>query len=237
MADINDMNGNTKENTVSAENQLTKNDNIQFINCNNNNDKKILIIGNSITRHGPKADIKWNNDWGMAASAKDKDYVHILMSKIKKIYKKPAFCIAQMAEWEMKYWSNEILYKYNNASDFKPDIIIIRICENVNCSSFTQYPFKNYYQKLINYFKVDKNAEILLTNSFWQNNQIDYIIKKIAEENSYKFVDLNDLGKNDKMKATGLFEHSGVAAHPNDIGMQEIAQRIFDSLFSFTLHS
>lgn len=37
---------------------------------------KILFVGNSITKHAPKADINWLNDCGMAASQTDKDYAY-----------------------------------------------------------------------------------------------------------------------------------------------------------------
>ena len=35
--------------------------------------QKILFVGNSITSHGPKADIDWRGNWGMAATSLDKD--------------------------------------------------------------------------------------------------------------------------------------------------------------------
>ena len=42
--------------------------------------KKVLFLGNSITKHGPKADIDWSGNWGMAASEEAKDDVFALAS-------------------------------------------------------------------------------------------------------------------------------------------------------------
>lgn len=40
--------------------------------------KKVMIIGNSIMRHGAAPQLGWNSDWGMAATSRDKDYAHLL---------------------------------------------------------------------------------------------------------------------------------------------------------------
>ena len=48
--------------------------------------RKILIIGNSISRHHVKPSIGWTSHWGMAASAREKDYVHILISELDRLY-------------------------------------------------------------------------------------------------------------------------------------------------------
>ena len=41
---------------------------------------KVLVYGNSIALHAPKADIGWTNNWGMAASAPEKDFAHLVVS-------------------------------------------------------------------------------------------------------------------------------------------------------------
>src|SRR6187399_1258250 len=45
---------------------------------------KVLFLGNSITLHGPAPDIGWKGNWGMAASEKHLDYVHLLVADIAK---------------------------------------------------------------------------------------------------------------------------------------------------------
>ena len=50
--------------------------------------------------------------------------------------------------------------------------------------------------------------------------------RALAQLRGEPLVELGDLGEQDAMKAIGLFAHSGVAAHPGDAGMQEIAARM-----------
>ena len=42
----------------------------------------ILFLGNSITLHGPYIGWSTEGDWGMAASEKSKDYVHLLTTQV-----------------------------------------------------------------------------------------------------------------------------------------------------------
>jgi hypothetical protein len=66
--------------------------------------ERLLFVGNSITRHGPSAKVAWTGNWGMAASAEAKDYVHLVVDAVtKKRGVKPEFLVANEADLERNY--------------------------------------------------------------------------------------------------------------------------------------
>ena len=77
-------------------------------------------------------------------------------------------------------------------------------------------------QSRINNFNLE-----LLCSSFWKHTA-DSSIRFVADQLQLPLIYLGDLGEREEMKAIGLFEHSGVANHPGDLGMKNIAERIFN---------
>jgi hypothetical protein len=43
---------------------------------------RVLVLGNSITQHGPSDAVGWTGDWGMAATSIEKDFVHVLQKHL-----------------------------------------------------------------------------------------------------------------------------------------------------------
>lgn len=164
----------------------------------------------------------------MAASDISKDYVHILIGKIREENPDACFCIAQVADWERNYsCGEEELTKYEEARNFGADVIIVRCIENCPAEGFEGQVFKEEYKKLIDYLNPKKSARVIVTTGFWKHPG-DEAIREAAKERNYPLAELGDLGELDEMKAVGLFEHSGVANHQGDKGMEQIAARIFD---------
>lgn len=218
-----------KKNTVESRAQLKQNEFIRFENYRGKG-LRVMFVGNSITLHGIKEDIGWDRECGMAASAKENDYVHILAEKVKKIDSDAVFCICQASEWERNFMMGEKMHNnYSEARKFRADIIIMRIIENCPWRDFNHEAFYDEYGKLIDYLNAGEKAKVILTTGFWEHPGDEDIIKT-ASDRRYELVELGDLGKLDEMKAVGLFAHSGVSNHPGDVGMKKIAERIWSKL-------
>lgn len=220
-------------NTVPGENQLSSNDYLSYMGCDNPK-KKILIVGNSITRHNPKEDIGWFGDWGMAASCADKDYVHILHKNLTEYYGSVSTCVAQMSTWEVAEHSVKeqvLLNNFRAAAEFGADVLVFRIGENIDVNKTSVCELEKDFAHLVSFLGGEKEGvQVLITGLFWPGPVREGILKSMAEEKGYLYVPLDDLGLDASMTAIGLFEHTGVAGHPGDLGMRHIAGRIMDKL-------
>ncbi len=217
MADI-------RENTVSSKNQVKKSESIFGEEAGG---KKLLFLGNSITLHSPAPQIGWTGNWGMAASSMEKDYVHQTMKKVRAFAPDASFLVAQISSWEREFW-REDQKDYEEAAEYGADIIIMRAVENVPEAELDRHSFAEGYLRLLDQMNSKKSAKIILTTSFWPAGRRDEMIRNIALKYHYSLVELNDLGSDDRYTAKGLFAHAGVAAHPGDLGMEMIAQRLFE---------
>lgn len=219
---------NALKNTVSSANQL---DREKYVSVYERGGKlRVLFLGNSITRHAPKADIGWSGDWGMAASKIDKDYVHLVVKALDEKYGTVDYCIAQGASWERDYVNTEKVLEqyYTAARDFAADIVIIRIGENVPASCHLQSSMKEPLRTFTKYLAHSARL-VVMTDLFWTGAK-NAVFGEVAAEEGYTFVKISDLELDEENMAIGLFEHEGVAHHPGDLGMSRIAQRIIDSI-------
>ena len=211
-------------NDVPAVGQLKGSDCISF-ETTENADIKLLFLGNSITRHGKAENLGWCGDWGMAASSKENDYVHKLISKFCQKGVKVSVCIANLSDWERTRNMDLLFTKYLSALRFNADYVIVRLGENA-CPDKYLSEFELCYGELTDLFSRN-GAKIVLTDLFWEYEPFDNFVAELAKARGYAFAEIHDLGNDDEMKAIGKFSHNGVAVHPGDKGMAEIAERIF----------
>ncbi|MDE5896389.1 MAG: SGNH/GDSL hydrolase family protein [Clostridia bacterium] len=215
------------QNDVPAIGQIEESDSVSF-RFADHADLKILFLGNSITRHGRAEELFWYGDWGMAASSRETDYVHRLVTRLERDGRKVSYCVANLSEWERTRDMSLLGNRYAPAKKFGADIAVVRLGENARLVENLQ-TFRPRYRDLAELFASD-GARVVLTDLFWEYEPFDRFVKELAEEKGYAFVQLHDLGALDEMKAIGAFEHAGVAAHPGDKGMEQIAERIYRAI-------
>ena len=214
-----------RKNTVPGENQMARTTDLSFLG-NENGKLRILVVGNSITRHAPLAKIGWNNDWGMAASAPENDYVHRLYAKLEEAGFDVLMRIRQVSIWEISFAKDEnVLSRYDEENEFDADIVIFRMGENVPGAD--KPLFKDGLRKLAKH--ICPSGKGIFVSCFWRNELIDETLKQIAEERGDLFID-GCLSDDESNMAIGKFEHTGVAMHPGDRGMEAIAELMFGAV-------
>lgn len=190
------------------------------------NGLRILFVGNSITRHGPKPSIDWYKDCGMAASDIEHDYVHLLLKKIGEKHPDLGYCIAQVAEVEQHYDNPEILMNYEKAAKFGADIVVMFFGANVPKKRCDPYPeqvavFESTYRKMRNLFSKD-GAKVFHVEGFYIRPILDEVKKRVSKEYGDFFIELGEIRTRE--------DTHGLYNHPNDQGMDEIADCIWKEI-------
>ena len=193
--------------------------------------QKILFVGNSLTSHGPKADIDWHGNWGMAATSADKDYVHVVTKALAaKQGATPVIMVKNVADFERNHVGYDIAGKFADAAGFKADLVILCIGENVAAlkTPEAQVKYQEQVTALLKALKSNPQANVIVRSSFWADSAKDSAMRQACEAIGGTFVDISALSKDEKNYARSErpYKHAGVAHHPGDRGMAAIAEAI-----------
>lgn len=195
---------------------------------------KILFLGNSITLHEPLAKIGWTNNWGMAASAREKDYVHILARSVSTITgTSPVMMIENIADFERQYTTYD-LARLNKVFEFKADTVIVAIGENVRGvrTEESKTKFREAVLRLLKALKGAGSPTIVVRSSFWPDKAKDEVLEQACADAGGVFVDISGLSRDisNYARSERSYAHGGVAAHPGDKGMQAIANALLEAM-------
>ncbi|WP_420147475.1 SGNH/GDSL hydrolase family protein, partial [Spirosoma sp.] len=191
--------------------------------------KRMLIIGNSIMSHGPAPELGWYNHNGMAASAPEKDFVHLLTGYFQQIYPAMTMRLQAGTGLEQKFGTpNYSVDEFNRAmQEFKPDLIIVRLGENVDDGQVLNRNFELHFRQLLDRLvSYDQSVRIICTTSVWYKPNFDAVVRKVTPERGCTLVDLGSMVGQAQCFAS-QYANPGVAAHPNDTGMRYIADMIW----------
>lgn len=182
---------------------------------------KLLILGNSLTA-------------GMAATDKDHGYAHLLIKDISssrnfQVYYKIAF----LPDFERNFREFN-LQSIESMIDFKPDIVVFQLGENVKSVSDNIRDFIPYYVNLVNKFHFAKK---IITTPFFASKEKNEAVLEVGIRTGANVVDLSHLTLLDARnyaRSEKSFNNIGEGMHPGNFGMRNIELLILAAIKSNT---
>ena len=192
--------------------------------------ESLLVIGNSITMHGPAPEIGWFGNWGMAASAKEKDYVHLLTEKLQKIdHTKINVDVLGSGQVDGIFNNTNEMNLRNVSNNYQ--YIVLQIGEGIDFSNSTKEIFEARYNNVVSSLsvKLKRKGTLVCLGKWWPNAPVEEVMQNVCLKNGGKFVSLKPVLSNKESLASSerKVTNSGVAAHRGDWGMKKIAESIF----------
>jgi hypothetical protein len=192
----------------------------------NNSVHNVLVLGNSITYAPANPSIGWNESCGMAASVADSDYVHLLTAHFKLLNNNSMLVAKNIAEFEISFDTYDLDANLKSYRDAKPDIIILRIGENLTRTSDSVL-FEKKYVALLNYFTTDNpKVKILAAGPVWPERDL---ANKVMSKYS-AFISLISLQKDLSNFSFALYPDPSIQSHPCNKGMRSISDQIWAAL-------
>ena len=174
---------------------------------------KIMILGNSISNHGPSASVGWfpvapdpetSAYQAMAATSFDKDFAHIVLNKAREVNKNAEIKIVTCWSLESDFdqWETIIPRDYQAAVDYDADIIIAQFGENIKNNSGegsisgsfdNDHEFNSeIYANIVKAFmKQGKDVPVVVVTSMMSNKSVVLDAKqKAAADNGWGYVNL-----------------------------------------------
>ncbi|HEY8966603.1 MAG TPA: SGNH/GDSL hydrolase family protein, partial [Candidatus Methylacidiphilales bacterium] len=195
--------------------------------------KRILFIGDSITQHTAKPELGWSGTWGMAASAEEKDYVHLLLARIAQSQGAEPTDVLVAAEGGGKIPDKlPFLARY---AGWRADLAIVQLGENDN-KDVTEEGFEKPYGQILEALRNGNPSGTIVCVGVWSppngNAMKDAMIKAECRKYGALFADLKAANADPANRAAAekLFTHPGVLWHPGDKGMEAYAEAIFAAL-------
>lgn len=204
---------------------------IYFKKISNTNNLKILILGNSITG-APSQITNWQDCWGVAASAPEKDFVHLLKGNFVDALKyEPRLVAYNLSGFERNFPTFD-LNSLDSLKKYNADLIILRFGDNVLKDMAIKGHFWEKFEELANFINQNENQVIFCTSSYYPNRNVDAIMKAVCEKKEISFIDITSIyyDKSNRASSERNIENSGIGSHPGDKGMRMIADILWENI-------
>ena len=196
---------------------------------------RVVILGDSITHHSPASSLGWAGNWGMAASAEEKDYVHLFMARLAAARGPNAPAPELLVLAEGGGLTSDKVALTDKIIAFHPDLALIQLGENDN-KDVSVEGFQKPYEKLIEAIRAGNPKARVLCAGVWGypngSPEKDAMIRAACSKLDASFASLAAVNADpdNRVQSEGRFTHPGVNWHPGDRGMAGYADAFWRAL-------
>jgi hypothetical protein len=178
----------------------------------------VVVIGNSITLHGPKPSAGWYGDWGMAAPSADKDFSHLVASAMSVPLSVNNLAI-EAPQPNTPSQISAIATRVGPGT-----AVILEFGDNVH--SVGMDAFEQAYGQLA--AAVVKGNSLVCVSTWWESQNVDNAIKRACGAHGGRYAYIGDIRTNPAnpdLQSTAYSDWQ-VNDHPQLWGHQHIAERV-----------
>ncbi len=192
--------------------------------------RKVLVMGNSLTRHAPSPTLGWQGDWGMAATARERDFAHLLHERLCRFQPdpRPELIIESL---NARQFPSKV-DQFPRLAAHNADLIIIQIGDNLPESEATLETLGRPYEQLLMALKKGRHPLIYGVGVWGGGPKRNALMKEACDRQGAGFITIHHLfpNRNNRAASEGHFTHAGVNWHPGDRGMQAIAEALWQAI-------
>ncbi|GEM_PF-1277812 len=196
----------------------------------------ILFMGNSITLNLPAPEAGWSGNWGMAASAPDKDYVHQTIALLKAQGMEADGRIADKDFCEpCDGGIDEQAHNMAQVRRLHPRYVIVQLSEHSFDIELRSGKMTRQYQSLLQGLR-DEGVPHVYCLGAWNEKSPAAphgvaIREALSDFPQYRFLDISSVAQDTlNYGDTTVFKNVYVAWHPGDKGMRGLAGIISDAI-------
>ena len=179
---------------------------------------KLLVMGNSITSHGPDPSIGWYGSWGMAAASEETDFSHITASALQRPLTIRGLNIESDPQGSLEQ-INSLVNQVDATT-----AVILQFGDDVPSDGVVA--FGSAYDQLTGV--LGKASALVCVSTFWVKPDVDQVILRACQAHHGQYVFIGDIytdPANTDLQTIQFWDPQ-VNAHPRQWGHAHIAGRI-----------
>lgn len=189
----------------------------------------LACIGNSITFHGRAPRIGWDGNWGMAATRDDRDYCSLLGKRLADGGYISQALPQRINDSGVERGEGDWAQSFRETvTPITSDYVVVFLGDNVPRTDTEGEAFAARLHGALGALGGHYRKGLIVVGTWWPRPELERVLKAEAVVVGARFVSLRALWSKAELKAgkERSIANAGVAIHPGDHGMSEIARVI-----------